>query len=121
MHSLILDITVCEKWNYVIQNDYLRIESAPDGTQLGDDDVGIVQYLFYTCNDCWKFGVRGEWWHNDGDSHNVLTYGFNYRPHANLVIRPEMRHHWSNVVDPADPNGGDLREDIFAVDAILTY
>jgi hypothetical protein len=113
MQTLLLDVTLCKKLNYVLQSDYMRIDKAADGTPLGDDDISIVQYLFYTYNDCLKFGVRGEWWKNDGQSHHVITYGVNYRPHANLIIRPEMKHHWSPATD--------IREDVFGVDAIVTF
>ncbi len=124
MHTLILDVKLTEKWQWVSHGDILRIEDASfDGGHLGDDATAWVNYLFYTHNNCWKFGVRHEWWkgnlpvppYDDPSfgSHQVLTYGVNYKPHANFVIRPEMRHHWSPATD--------IRSDKFAVDAIFTW
>jgi hypothetical protein len=53
-----------------------------------------------------------EWWKDDGNSHYALTGGINYRPHANFVLRPEIRHDW----DPVNFN-----QTTFGMDAILVY
>jgi hypothetical protein len=123
MQTLILDTKLREDWQWVLQSDILRIDEAFDGTPLGDDATSIVNYLFYTLNDCWKLGVRFEWWKGNlpappypdpaFGSHYEVTYGVNYKPHANFVIRPEMRHDWSPATD--------IRRDTFAVDAIFTW
>ena len=54
------------------------------------EDYGVNQYLFYTMNDCWKFGGRMEWWKSntvtgEETSFYELTGGVNYQPHANVV------------------------------------
>jgi hypothetical protein len=46
----------------------------------------------------------------------------NYRPHANLVIRPEIRYDWTpaaDTVNAAVPR--DYNQTWFGVDAVFTY
>ena len=62
-HSLVFDVTLTEKLNYVFQTDFVGTD-----TDTANDDLSVNQYLFYTLNDCWKFGTRVEWWQRDGES-----------------------------------------------------
>ena len=100
-HSNVLDITLSDCWQYVLQSDYLDTDfEVEDGAD--NQDVGVNQYLFYTLNDCWSVGGRMEWWKSNrltGEmtSYYELTGGINYRPHANVTFRP----------------GGSLRLDTF--------
>jgi len=103
-HSVVLDLNVTDRINYVFQSDMVDA-----GTY---DTFGINQYLFYTWNDCLKFGARMEWWKADGLSTNAVTAGLNYKPMANFVIRPEVKHEWQ---------GGPFNQTIAGVDMILTY
>ncbi len=118
-HSLVLDVAVTERFNYVLQSDLLDAgdgspSPVPGATVVDESDtVGINQYFIYTLNDCWAAGARVEWWKNNGVSTNAATFGVNYRPHANLVFRPEVKHEWIP--------GMDLDQTIFGMDAILTY
>jgi hypothetical protein len=121
-HTLLAVANLTEKTTYVIQSDLV----AADG-YLGDDtrdnfETGIVQYLFHTLNDCWKLGGRFEWWqsdtiNDDSTGYFELTGGVNYRPHANVVIRPEIRYDFADD----DVAGDDYDREIFGVDAIFTY
>ena len=106
-HSLVLDVTLSDNLNYVLQSDYVSI----DGT--GEELFGVNQYLFYTCSDCLKYGLRYEWLEWDDDDLYEAAIGINYRKCANLVIRPEVRWDWMD--DGYDD------ETTFAVDAILHY
>ena len=117
-HSMVFDFTLTDHLTYVLQSDLVRVNKNPNGTRSRDREVGVNQYLFYTYNDCIKFGARFEWWKADtptdgGSSNYEFTYGVNIRPHANLIIRPEIRHDWSPAAN--------FREDIFAVDVIATF
>ena len=100
MHSLIGDWNVTDNLEYIIQNDVLNSEDAAGG--IARQTVGINQYLIYTCSDCWAVGGRFEWYNQDnvytadGDIYQ-LTVGLNYKPHANLLIRPEVRGDWDNT------------------------
>ncbi len=114
VHSVIADMALTEKLQYVFQTDFLTV----DETQ--EDNVAIVNYLFYTVNDCLKLGTRVEWWQTDpltpgagNVSVNEATFGLNYKPHANFVIRPEVRQEWIPAADT------DVT--IFGIDAIATY
>lgn len=76
---------------------------------------GLTQYLIYTINPKLSAGARVEWFH-DAEGSRVagvgnlnygwmgapgfegtfteLTFGLNYRPNLNTVIRPELRCDW---------------------------
>ncbi|MCA9100237.1 MAG: outer membrane beta-barrel protein [Pirellulales bacterium] len=106
-HSMVLNANVTDKWNYVLQSDYVRSD------QTQDDDISINQYLFYTVNDCLAVGGRMEWWQDDGESHYECTGGVNLRAHANFIVRPEIRHDWN-------PHNN-FDQTTFGIDGILTF
>ena len=122
-HSLLFDVGVTDNLNYVFQSDLVRV----NGT--GEDNVGINQYLLYSVSDCLGLGARMEWWKGDvltgyaphggvlpasgSLSYYAATFGANIRPHANIVIRPEVRIDWSPAAD--------YDESYFGVDAIFTF
>ena len=122
-HSMVFDMTLTEKLNWVVQSDLVRVDST------GEDNVGLNQYFLYSVTDCLGLGARVEWWkadnvtgftpHNavlptDGSfSYYAATFGVNVRPHANFVIRPEVRIDWSPAAN--------YDESYFGVDAIFTF
>lgn len=116
-HSVVLDTAVTDAFHWIIQSDLVETNGAEDGSNL-NHQYGLNQYFIYTINDCLGLGARAEWWKNNGASQYEVTVGANIRPHANLVIRPEIRHDWN----PADQNivGKDNFTTV-GVDAILTY
>jgi hypothetical protein len=86
---------------------------------------GFNSYLFYTLNDCWKVGMRSEWFRDDdgarlsaapiraggpggivgmlpggpsdlAGNYYQVTLGANYTPRENIMIRPEVRWDWSD-------------------------
>ena len=122
-HSVVADFTLTDKLSYVFQSDLLRVGD------LGEDNIGINQYLFYTINDCLALGARVEWWKGDNvtgygphggsadfngsQSYYETTLGVNVKPHANIVVRPEVRFDWSP--------GGNYDETIFGIDSYITF
>jgi hypothetical protein len=125
MQSVVANYAMSDKTNYIFQTDYLDTED--EFGNEGRNTYGIAQYLIHSINDCVGVGVRGEWWaasQFDSPRQNIydLTMGVNYRPHANLVFRPEIRWDW---VDDAtfllDNAGDDNNQTTFGVDAILTF
>ena len=118
-HSLVLDVSVTDRLNYVLQSDYVSTNGNYDvatGRFFGrvwNDDIGVNQYLIYRLNDCWGVGGRLEWWKQDGVSVNEWTVGVNYKPLANFIVRPEFRQQWSPAAN--------YQEAIFGMDAIITY
>lgn len=121
-HSVVADFALTDKLNYVVQSDY---------TNLNFDSISLVNFLFYTINDKWGVGGRAEWWKqnlltNGGwESAYEVTAGINYRPIANLVIRPEYRYQWGSdsITNLAGWRGqpAAIDEGIFGIDAILTF
>jgi hypothetical protein len=100
--------------------------AAGDG--IDQEDKSLVNYLIYKLNDCWSVGGRMEWWKsnnvvvNDAISFYEITGGINYRPHANLVVRPEIRYDWTPAADTVNAAVGDnYNQTWFGVDAVLTF
>jgi hypothetical protein len=113
-HSIVLDMELSDKWNYVLQSDYLDTDAAVNPLGLPDDEqVGINQYMFYELSDDISIGGRYEWWNVAGVSLNDVTLGLNINLLDDLRIRPEVRHDWAPGLDYA--------ETFFGIDAILTF
>ena len=97
MHSIVADVALTDNLQYIFQSDYLDSEDL-NGTTVRDT-FGINQYLIYSINDCWATGIRAEWYEQEGvfspvdqkDDIFAFTWGVNYKPHANLIVRPEVR------------------------------
>ncbi len=123
-HSMVLDTTLTENVNWVLQSDLLRVGST------GEDNVGLVSYMFHQCNERLSYGTRSEWWKGDsltgyaphggvlpagGGSHSYYasTVGMNYRINPNLIMRPEYRYDYSPAVD--------YEQGTFAVDFVATF
>lgn len=134
-HSVVIDNALTDKLNYVFQTD-LNEFNAPGGLNHA---IGVNNFLIYSLNDQLGIGGRAEWWKakidndaiNDGSVYQV-TGGLNYKPMANLVIRPEVRYQWgqediinglAGAVSNSGPTGkpGVDEQAIFGVDAILTF
>jgi hypothetical protein len=102
---------------------------------------GIDQYLYYRINDCWKAGLRLEWF-RDEDGTRVglnrpsnpndvpfvgnfysLTAGVNWTPTDNLIVRPEIRADWFDGDQARQPynDGNDDSQLLLGVDAILVF
>jgi Putative beta-barrel porin-2, OmpL-like. bbp2 len=116
--SLVFDANMSDCLEYVAQSDYVHTDS-------GAYSIGLNQYLFYKLSDCWKAGGRFEWWKsdvfspNDSVSYYEATLGVNYKPHANVVLRPEVRWDWTdNESVIGIPN---YDQTVFGIDAIFTF
>ena len=123
-HSVVLDTTLTERVNWVVAHDLLRVDST------GEDNISLVNYLFYTCNDRLSFGTRNEWWKGDAvtgytpfgssfpagsgsASYYETTVGLNYRINGNTVIRPEFRYDYSPALD--------FEQETVAMDVVVTF
>ncbi len=112
LNSAIAELKLLPHLNYVIQGDALNLDT--------NQEFGLIQYLFYDCNECLALGARLEWWKGDQifagatSSTYDFTVGANYRPASNLLIRPEMRWDWgAAAVDPGAT--------IIGIDAIMVF
>jgi hypothetical protein len=97
---LVLKWQMSDRLNYVIQGEY---QSDTEKSFLPSETIkyyGISQYLFYTLSDSLAAGMRVEWFRGENKwfifpaesfTATGLTFGLNYRPYRNVVIRPEIR------------------------------
>jgi hypothetical protein len=114
----------------VVGGDYVRTNQGvyPAGAPSGDTfhALSLYNYMIYAINDRTGVGMRNEWTKVDGVSYNSFTVGLNYKPMANVVVRPEYRYNYSPAGDnmPAggrNPLGISVNESILGVDAIVTF
>jgi len=154
IHTIVFKRKIGRRTEYVLQSDY----SFTNGNGLlnghGVDDAeayGIAQYLFYQINAKWKAGMRVEWFRDDDGTavcgignlpdargwrgvpgyvgnFTELTFGLNWKPRSNVLVRPEIRWDWYD--GPANPHGpapypfDDGHKDhqfTFATDVVLTF
>jgi hypothetical protein len=123
MHSLVGDLSVTDNLQYIIQSDVLDTTDG-NGNSVRDT-FDINQYLIYTLNDCWAIGGRFEWYQNSGvyspemsDIYQA-TVGVNYKPHANVLIRPEIRGDWDN--DEVSGLEDGRKQTTFGIDTIFLF
>lgn len=96
-HSLVLNTKLTDKLTYINQNDYMQTDNAAGDIQR--NTYGMLHYLIYSINDKWAVGSRSEWFNyttqqvHNADLYNQ-TIGLNYKPNANLIVRPEVRWVW---------------------------
>lgn len=123
-HSIVIDVALTDCLQYVLQSDYVHTDGLFGDPRFAGEDIGVNQYLLYTLNDCLAVGGRLEWWKSNqvtglSDSFQEVTGGINYKPMANLVIRPEIRYDWTNESGGSGTLG--YNETVFGIDAIVTY
>jgi hypothetical protein len=145
---------VTDKWTYVLQHDngWQDASVAIPGAGVAGQDAewyGVNQYLFYTINDCWKAGVRAEWFRDDDgvrvagvrptsqdglDAGNTvatpggyagnfyeISLGLNWTPHANLNIRPEIRYDWYDGIGNPFGDGNNQSQWVGGFDAYVLW
>lgn len=139
MYSIVFSYDVTDDLQYVLQHDN-GIQSLNGGGTT--EWYGLNQYLFYTINDCWKAGLRFEWFRDDdgvrvagvrpgnttpgGHAGNFyqFTTGLNWTPMANLTVRPEARFDWfdgENLAGGVGPYAGNNSQFTAGIDAILIW
>jgi hypothetical protein len=148
VYSLVWQRQLTERLRYVLVHN-LGIENggAPPQGAADAEWYGLNNYFLYRINPCLSANVRFEWMRDDDGARiagpgNIpgvnawngrgfagdffdLTLGLNWRPHANVVVRPEARWDWYD--GPAGPTGfpfdAGASDDqfTFAADVIITY
>jgi hypothetical protein len=121
-HHLVLVNELSSRLKYVVQSDLLFTEGTLADDEFENNDYGVTNYLIYTLNDCWAVGGRAEWWKSNNVTGNQasfqnITGGLNYKPHANVTIRPEIRYDWTNEGNATDG----YNQTWFGVDAVVTF
>jgi hypothetical protein len=123
-----------EKWTYIFEHDLGSNYNVNQRTGVDNQWYELNNYLFYKINDCWSFGGRFEWFQDpqgtrvaagERGNYYCATGGFNYRPHSNVTIRPEVRYDWfdafaGNVGQPFN-NGTSSTQISGGFDLIFTY
>ncbi|MEX2309387.1 MAG: outer membrane beta-barrel protein [Pirellulales bacterium] len=121
----VFDLT--ENTQYVLQHDFIDTEGTLADDDFHNQDYGVTNYLFYSLNDCVRLGGRMEWWKSnnitgDATSFYNISGGINYKVHANVVIRPEIRYDWTPAEDTVSAAiGDDYNQEWFGIDAVFTY
>jgi hypothetical protein len=145
--ALVFKEQLTKKLLYVAQNN-MGFDSEGDLRTGGFARwYGLAQYLIYTINPKLSAGTRIEWFRDEEGSRvagvgnlnygwmgapgfagtfTELTFGLNYRPNLNFVIRPEIRCDWysgSTNVDGQLPFGDGTRSQqlLLATDMIFTF
>ena len=132
MFSTVYTNEINDKVTYVFQNDngWQFNAGTPDTANASQPGTaqwyGINQYLFYNFSDTVVGGMRFEWFRDNNGSRvfnpirNAVsggpsqfgyqgnfwqaTWGLNYKPNRNWIIRPELRYDWYSP----DAAGGPL-------------
>ena len=142
VYSLVGSLQVTDNLTYVIQHDLGQTTGAPNRNRTVEW-YGVNQYLLYDINTCWAAGLRFEWFRDDdgtrvtglGDGNQntgpfvgnfyEISAGLNWKPHANLTVRPEVRWDWFDGGAPlgARPyDAGDRNNQfLFGCDLICTF
>jgi hypothetical protein len=131
MNSIVYTYKLNDKWTYAFQHDLGSNTNNPNGDAQW---YGIGQYLLRKINDCWSAGGRIEWFRDEdgvrvvagnAGSYYEATLGLNYKPHANFLLRPELRWDWyeGRVANDNHPfNDGRSDSQLAAgFDAIFTF
>ncbi len=152
VYSLVLQQKLTERLRYVLVHNLGYETGFPVGPEQEIDAewYGLNQYLLYQINPCLAANLRAEWmrdddgvriagpgnidgisaWNGAGYAGNFynLTAGLNWRPHANLLFRPEIRYDWYDGEDSPFPGktrpfGNFNRDDqlTLGVDMVITY
>ena len=122
-HTILFTWDVSDNWTYVMQSNLIDNDLLLGSNK---DAISWNNYLFYTINDCWKVGTRFEYFKDPripvrqtgGDAVNEVydfTVGLNYKPMANVVVRPELR--W----DDFHRDSGLQDTFLFGIDTVITY
>ena len=108
--SLCMEWRLTDRFTYVIQYN-LRNDTARDGTNRRST-YAINNHFLYKLTDQWGAGMRFEWMRDNGSWNVVdgvsadyyqMTWGLNWRPFENLLIRPELRYDWVHGATPFGP------------------
>lgn len=120
VQSLVLSKQFNDRLSVVLQSD-LGTQSSALARGGPAWWYGVNKYVFYKINECWTWGIRSEWFRDDGGfrvggflptlpdgrlrglpvarsgfdgSFYEITIGPNYHWNKNLVIRPSWRLDW---------------------------
>ncbi len=147
VYSLVAQRQLTERLRYVLVHNLGYEKESFTGADA--EWYGLNNYFLYKINPCLSANLRAEWLRDDdgvriagpgnipgirawdgvgyaGDFYEV-TAGLNWRPHANIMFRPEVRYDWYDGPDsfilgnqPFDDGNSDHQLTL-AVDMVITY
>ena len=90
----------------------------------------FLTYVYYdiTKDQKWRAAYRQELWDADGTAYQTHTWGVNYKPHPNLILRPELRYLYAPGAQSGPP--GSIADNIqqtyksnlvFGFDVVMTF
>lgn len=137
-YSWLVSLPLTCRLEYVFHH-WLGVQSQGSLTSGQADWYGVDQYRYYMINDCWKAGLRFEWFRNEdgtrvglnstsnpnkpsfvGNFYSV-SCGLNWTPTDILMVRPELRADWFDGTANPYNDGNDSSQFLMGVDAILTF
>lgn len=149
--SLVYTLGASRRLTYIVQSDYGVQQSGVQAGPASFDSAqwyGVNQYVLYQLTCKWSAGARVEWFRDDDGTRvssinsggaasgnfaasgpfagdfKALTLGLNYKPTANIIVRPELR--WDHFAGspggllPFD-TGTDNTQFLLGIDATLRF
>ena len=138
-----------DRWTYSLEHDLGFEDNGNPRTAQDATWYGLINYLTYQINTKWAAGMRAEWFRDEdgarvaglGNLPNMrgwgggpgfcgdfteLTMGLNWRPNANILVRPEARWDWYDGTTDVHgglpyTNGSRNNMFSFATDLVLTF
>lgn len=140
MYSVVGKAKIGKKLTGVLQYDY---GNSSGGAAASAEWYGLSQSFLYQISRCWSAGARVEWFRdNDGSRVTGLgsgnlntgpfvgdffeaTVGLNWKPRANIRVRPELRWDWYGADTAGGPRpfdaGDQSRQFMFGCDMIVSF
>lgn len=130
MNSFVLTHDLGCGYSYVFQHDLGVQTNIPGEAAYW---YGVNQYFFKEINDCWSAGIRAEWFcdedgarvGNGSGSYYATTVGLNWKPNANVIVRPEARFEKFDGIygNGSTPYAEGTHDDcvFYGIDAIFTF
>lgn len=137
LFNFILGLNFADNWEFVFENNtgWQRNQGLETSWFYS-----FQPFLFYKINDCLKWGIRYEYFHDpgafvsgirlgnpnvgpyNGNFHTVAT-GLNWAPNGskNLMIRPEVRYDWFNGNGVPFDAGRDTEQLMLVLGAYVLY
>jgi hypothetical protein len=110
LQNVVFDYNISDKWEFVYESNLVHQVNHPVGAE-NSHSYNFQPFLFYRINDCWRAGIRYEYFHDPGNfmsgirrgnpnigpyfgNNQTVALGLNWTPNAskNLNIRPEYRY-----------------------------
>ncbi|MCA9470744.1 MAG: porin [Nitrospirales bacterium] len=138
-YSVIFKLRPVRPIEYVLHHHYAFQKNGQASGRTAQW-YGIDQYLFYQVTERVKGGVRFEWLRDDDGTRvsgspfrgnvNVgsfkgnfysLSFGVNYAPHPNVLLRPEVRHDWFTGNQRPFDDGQEKNQTLLAINGLIQF